>query len=164
MMGAMPLDDRFQSGEAEIAMKKQATSPHSRAGCYRVFLSHATYDKWIAAVIHEKIEAADPLLKVWRDDRDINGGDCIPDTIRVSLHECDELLVLVTPESQGREWVKLEVGAAWGIGKRIVPIFYHVNPGDAFDILRDRRGYALNDLSAYIQDLAQRAKAKVSDG
>lgn len=145
-------------------MKKQAISPRAGTDCYRVFLSHATYDKWIATVIHEKIEVADPLLKVWRDDRDIDGGDCIPETIRLSLNNCDELLVLLTPESQGREWIKLEVGAAWGIGKRIVPVFYHVDPADSFDILKDRRGYALNDLAAYIHDLTLRARAKVSDG
>jgi hypothetical protein len=47
---------------------------------YLVFISHATADKWIAKVFCEKIEAIG--AKTFRDDRDINGGDDLPEQIR----------------------------------------------------------------------------------
>lgn len=145
-------------------MKKKSANLPADDRVYRVFLSHATYDKWIAEVIHEKIEAAIPRVKVWRDDRDIRGGDRIPDEIRESLRDCDEVLVLVTPESWKRIWIQVEVGAAWGLGKRLVPVFYHVDPGEMFNILKERRGYHLHEFAGYLEDLKSRAAGRVPHG
>ena len=44
---------------------------------YRVFVSHARADKWIARTICDMIDAI-PGAKSFRDDRDIEGGDSIP--------------------------------------------------------------------------------------
>ncbi len=46
---------------------------------YRVFVSHATADKWVARMICEKIEAVGAIT--FRDDRDIEGGDSIPKSL-----------------------------------------------------------------------------------
>src|SRR5438105_15148935 len=86
---------------------------------YQVFVSHATPDKWLATIFCEKIEAAG--ASTFRDDRDINGGDDIPEEIRNHIKQSRELVVLLTPESADRPWVLLEVGAAWGWRRRIVP-------------------------------------------
>ena len=79
---------------------------------YQVFVSHATSDKWLATTLCEKIEATG--AKTFRDDRDIDGGDDIPETIRIEIKRSKELVVLLTPDSADRPWVLLEVGAAWG--------------------------------------------------
>src|SRR5437868_5938888 len=79
---------------------------------YQVFVSHATADKWIATVICEKLEAAGAAT--FRNDRDINGGDDIPDEIRRQIKRSKELLVLLTPKSVGRSWILFETGAVWG--------------------------------------------------
>ncbi len=47
---------------------------------YLVFISHATADKWIAKTLCEKIESVGAVT--FRDDRDIAGGDDIPEQIR----------------------------------------------------------------------------------
>src|SRR5437868_10620610 len=91
---------------------------------YRVFVSHATADKWLATTFCEKIEAAG--ASTFRDDRDINGGDDIPEEIRTQIKQSRELVVLLTPESADRPCVLLEVGAAWGWRRRIVPVLCHV--------------------------------------
>lgn len=91
-----------------------AARSKSRGGTkpYQVFLSHATADKWIARTICEKLEAAG--VGTFRDDRDIDGGDDIPDAIRREIWRSDEMIVLITPLSVYRQWVLLEVGAGWG--------------------------------------------------
>src|SRR5687768_4676532 len=89
-----------------------------------VFISHATADKWLAMVLCAKIEAAG--AKTFRDDRDINGGDDIPDAIREAITRADEMVVLLTPASVNRPWVLMEVGAAWQRGIRIVAIRQHI--------------------------------------
>ena len=67
---------------------------------YLVFVSHATADKWLAKTLCEKIEACGAAT--FRDDRDIQGGDDIPDEIRKKIIRANELLVLLAPGSVDR--------------------------------------------------------------
>jgi hypothetical protein len=78
---------------------------------YQVFISHASNDKWIAKTLCEKIESVGATT--FRDDRDINGGNDIPEEIRRQIKLSREMIVLLTPQSVGRIWVALEVGGAW---------------------------------------------------
>jgi hypothetical protein len=55
---------------------------------YQVFVSHATADKWIAAVLCDKLEAIGAVT--FRDDRDIDGGDDIPDRLREQIQRSQE--------------------------------------------------------------------------
>jgi hypothetical protein len=91
---------------------------------YQVFVSHATSDKWLARMLCEKIEAIG--AKTFRDDRDIDGGDDIPDAVRTAIEKSDEMVVLLTPVSVSRPWVLLEAGAAWQQGLRIVAVLQHI--------------------------------------
>ena len=47
--------------------------------------------EWLACVLCEKIESV--RANTFRDDRDIDGGDDIPDAIRRAIDDSDELLV-----------------------------------------------------------------------
>jgi hypothetical protein len=89
---------------------------------FQVFVSHASADKWLATAICEKIESVGAIY--FRDDRDIHGGDDIPEAIRTQINSSRELVVLLTPDSIDRPWVLLEVGAAWGRRRhyRIIPV------------------------------------------
>ena len=121
-------------------------------------MSHATADKWVAKVICEKIEAVGALT--FRDDRDINGGDDIPDEIRKQIKHSQEMVVLLTPESVSREWVLLEVGAAWGWRKnnRIVTILDHVGTDRIPELIKSRKAIRINDLDQYIREISSRVK------
>ena len=127
---------------------------------YMVFVSHATSDKWLAKTICEKVETVG--ARTFRDDRDIAGGDSIPDTIRRQIIAAQELLVLVTPESADRQWVLSEVAAAWGRRRnaRIVPILCHVKVDRIPGIIRDRKAFFLNELDQYLQELAARLRGR----
>jgi hypothetical protein len=52
---------------------------------YQVVVSHATADKWLARTVCEKIEGTG--ASTFRDDRDINGGDDIPEEIRRQIKQ-----------------------------------------------------------------------------
>jgi hypothetical protein len=65
---------------------------------YQVFVSHATADKWIATTFCEKIDAIEGATS-FRDDRDIDGGASIPESIRTEIQVSRELVVLLTPDS-----------------------------------------------------------------
>jgi hypothetical protein len=84
----------------------------------------------------EKIEATG--ASTFRDDRDINGGDDIPEEIRRQIKLSKEIVVLLTPDSVDRQWVILEVGAAWGWSKRmrIIILMNHVSVDPIPDMIK----------------------------
>jgi hypothetical protein len=129
-----------------------------RKAAYKVFISHATVDKWIARTLCEKIELVG--AETFRDDRDIDGGDDIPEAIRVAIKKSRELLVLLTPISVNREWVKLEVGAAWGWRKdfRIVAVLCHVDTAPIPAMIKGRKAIHLNEFDEYLRELKVRVK------
>ncbi len=125
---------------------------------YQVFVSHATADKRIARMLCEKIETAG--AKTFRDDRDIDGGDDIPETIRLQIRQSKEVLVLLTPESVARNWVMLEVGAAWGWSRRmrITIVMCHVAVDPIPEMIKNKKAIPLNDFDAYLGQLAHRVR------
>jgi hypothetical protein len=125
---------------------------------YQVFVSHATADKWIARILCEKLELVGATT--FRDDRDIDGGDDIPEEIRRQIKRSRELIVLLTPKSVDRTWVKLEIGAAWGWSKslRIVVVLYHVDVDPIPDMLKSKKAIPLNDLDEYLDEVERRVK------
>lgn len=136
--------------------KKKAPGKKTSAKPYQVFISHATADKWLAKVLCEKIEATGATT--FRDDRDIQGGDDIPDEIRRQIKQSKEIVVLLTPQSVGRQWVILEVGAAWGWSKRvrILLLMYHVSVDPIPDMIKNKKAISLNDFDRYANELAER--------
>ena len=125
---------------------------------YQVFMSHATVDKWVAKVLCEKIELEG--ASTFRDDRDINGGDDIPESIRREIKRSKEIIVLLTPASVGRPWVLFEVGAAWGWRKgfRIVPILYHVDTEPIPEMIKTKKAISLNDFDTYLGEIRRRVR------
>jgi hypothetical protein len=137
-------------------MARRRSRSADAASGYQVFVSHATADKWIARVLCEKLEAAGATT--FRDDRDINGGDNIPDRLRDEIERSQEFVVLLTPQSVSRPWVLIEVGGAWMKGMRIVAIRYHVEVDAIPTILQAKKSLHLNELDAYLAEVAQRVR------
>jgi hypothetical protein len=137
-------------------MAKATTKRKGASKPYQVFVSHATADKWLATTICEKIEATG--AKTFRDDRDICGGDDIPDEIRRQIKASKEMVVLLTPESVDRRWVLLELGAAWGCSKRmrITVVLCHVSVDPIPAMIKNKKAVALNEFDAFLAELATR--------
>jgi hypothetical protein len=139
-------------------MAKRTSSKRRSGRPYQVFVSHATADKWIAKIICERIEAVGAVS--FRDDRDIRGGDDIPEEIRKQIKLSKEVVVLLTPQSVGRQWVTLEVGAACGWSKRtrILLVMYHVSVDPIPDMIKNKKAITLNDFNHYQTELAARVR------
>lgn len=148
---AKPKRKRAAMGSRDPARGGE-TRPH------RVFVSHATADKYLAKILCEKLEARGAIT--FRDDRDIDGGDDIPDRIKEEISRSDEFVVLLTPQSLHREWILLEIGAAWGWNLRIVAILYHVDLDPVPSIMKSKRAFLLNDLDHYLYEVEQRVKGQ----
>ncbi len=108
----------------------------------------------------EKIEATGAVT--FRDDRDINGGDDIPESLRQAIADSDEMVVLLTPESIHRPWVLMEIGAAWqrGHDMRIVGVLQHVSIEPIPAMLKSKKVIELNAFDSYLKELEVRMRKK----
>jgi hypothetical protein len=141
------------------------STPEAKPGIkkpYKVFVSHAGDDIWVAEQIARLIE--DCGASAFLDRRDIVAGDNFRERIHQEMPNCDELLALFTPWSRKRAWVRHEIGMADALKKRIVCVFYKVDIAD-FDPLEDGMGpleqlnvIPLNELNKYFQALRKRIR------
>lgn len=92
-----------------------------------VFISYSHEDRDWAR------EFADALkhlgLDPWFDQYRIRAGESLTEALEKGLRESDVIVLLISPESAKKPWVFLEVGAALGMGKKVLDIV----PGD-FDL------------------------------
>ena len=126
---------------------------------YRVFISHASADVWIAREFAEKIRGlgAEPFL----DYDEIHAGDRFEDKLLHNVRLSDELLVLLTPKALERKYIWLEIGAVWAQGKRIVVILYGVTDRDLEKknvplLLKATQRLEINTFDTYLRELYQR--------
>lgn len=141
-------------GSTQLSRRKKRTG----ANGYKVFVSHATPDKWIAKTVCEKLDALG--VQTFRDDRDIRGGDDIPEEIRREIKRSKELVVLLTPVSANRPWVLLEVGVAWGWSRklRITVVLCHVDTDPIPAIIKSKKAIHLNELDNYLAEVSARLR------
>lgn len=93
---------------------------------YDVFLSYANADSDEAKSIHDQIKTAKHT--VFMAPKILKPGDDFAEQIRLALLGSRELWLLVSPSTSKSEWVISEWGAAWALGKRIVPILHRCPP------------------------------------
>ena len=138
------------------ARRPSAAAPTVPA--YRVFVGHASTDKWIATVLCEKIESTG--ASTFRDDRDIKSGDDIPDGIRREIIRSRELVVLLSPDSVNRAWVQFEAGAFYGRRRnaRIIAVLCHVEFDTIPDMIKSKKAISINQFDEYVKELAGRIR------
>ncbi|MBF0583246.1 MAG: TIR domain-containing protein [Magnetococcales bacterium] len=76
-----------------------------------LFLSHSSKDK--EAVGQWATRLRDAGLRVWLDDREMEGGQSIPREIEKGLEHSERLMVFLSPDSIASPWVKREVDAMY---------------------------------------------------
>jgi len=68
-----------------------------KLGRYVGFISHSSYDAWIARMMAEEIEALG--ADCWLDEKDLEGGNVIAEDIIRGIDACHEAIVLISPNS-----------------------------------------------------------------
>jgi hypothetical protein len=99
-----------------------------------VFISYATGDSAIADELRNELEHRG--LKCFMAEKDIRVAEEWQDSIRAALHGSKRVLVLVTPRSMNRPCVLMETGAAWALGKPLIPALSQVAANDLLDPIR----------------------------
>jgi hypothetical protein len=131
----------------------------SKPSPYRVFISHSSLDKWIAERMTEKVTEAG--ADYWLDIRDLPGGGDIREEINQGVHECQEEIILFSPNSVKSYWGSFEIGVAYAKRKHLTPILNNVNYTD-MSLLQGIKAIELNNFSQYLTELKKRIKKKTS--
>lgn len=87
-----------------------------------VFVSYSVKDQALADTIAADIGRAG--LTYFLAPKSIRAGEPWVDRIRTALQSCSCLVVLLSPNSIQSEWVTTEWGAAWALGKHIIPVLF----------------------------------------
>ena len=88
-----------------------------------VFISYSRIDKEFARRLLRKL--AKIGINCFLDEKNIEWGNSISDTISGALKECAAVIVIISPASLKSAWVPFEVGQAVSTGKRILPLLTH---------------------------------------
>lgn len=97
-------------------------------------------------------------VKAFLDEKDIEGGQSIPEEIKRNIKACDEFVVLLSQDSINRPWVLVETGGAWLLDKYIIVITHKVTPKEMPEVTAQYRAIDLNDFDHYLEQLLKRAK------
>ncbi|MGH7983637.1 MAG: toll/interleukin-1 receptor domain-containing protein [Candidatus Udaeobacter sp.] len=119
----------------------------------KIFISHSSDDKWVARQISRLL--GDVGCESFLDEKDIKTGDSIDDSIQTHLKDSDHLLVVVSPSSLKSQWVFVEIGGAKALGKRIVPILFHVAPNEVPPAIAKHLARDINEFDRYIAEVTQ---------
>ncbi|UCH97703.1 MAG: toll/interleukin-1 receptor domain-containing protein [Candidatus Aminicenantes bacterium] len=127
---------------------------------YKVFISHSSKDTWVARQIAKYIEnlGADAFL----DEADIDYGDDFEKRILEAVRTSHELLVLLTPWALKRYYIWLEIGAIWGLGRRVIGILHGLSPNELVTqegtpaLLKRIDLLDINNIDTYFEQLKRR--------
>jgi len=86
----------------------------------KVFISYSHADSDWAREFAQSLSRRG--VDVWLDQSEIQIGDSLRDAIEKGLRESDLIVALINPESLKRPALFFELGAALGMGKRIVGV------------------------------------------
>jgi TIR domain len=129
----------------------------------RVFISHSSRDAWVAKQIAFHIQQCGALS--FLDQSDLSYGDDFEEEILRAADLSSELLVLLTPWSQARPYIWMEMGVFWGSRKRIVGVLYgltsqEIVKGEGIPaLLKKIHLLELNEIDSYFDQLRHRVQA-----
>jgi hypothetical protein len=119
---------------------------------FDVFISYAAGDTGIADELRSDLERNG--LRCFMAEKDIQVATEWQDSIRTALIGSKRILVLLTPQSINRPWVLMETGAAWALGRPLIPALSHVAPTELLDPIRRYQGRVI-ETTAQRQALVQ---------
>ncbi len=93
---------------------------HPKRQSVKVFISHSNVDTVLARhmrnLLLQRVNA-----QVFTTE-DLSAGEKWQSRLRSELSSSEVVLALLTPHSSNDSWVLHEIGAAWALGKPIIPV------------------------------------------
>ncbi len=85
-----------------------------------VFISHSNKDQTFYSLVCSLLDREN--IARW-DEQKLVAGHSLADQLRNAIEKCDVCIFLATRNSKSSPWCHAELGAFWGVGKKV--IIYH---------------------------------------
>ncbi len=120
---------------------------------YDIFLSYSTLDK-------DQAREADKTwteqgLEVFMAEKGIQPGALWKDNLRKALKNSKSLCILASPNSLDSDWVSSELGGAWFLELKIIPILFQCSVKDLPEMLSDYQAVNFHELANISKVLEQ---------
>jgi nucleoside 2-deoxyribosyltransferase len=123
----------------------------------KVFLSFDARDADLAKDLAKKLTEAGVEV-VSPPAMEVRPGEDLLATVESRMRKCDEVAVLLTVNSVAAPGVVMEMGAAYGMHKPVIPISLGV---DDNSLVKDLPYVRYADIERYVEDLRKRALVSV---
>jgi hypothetical protein len=143
---------------ASNAIRWTAKLSNESEWAYDVFLSYSSKNRDQA---REMKRCADQMgVRIFMDEREIEGGERWEEEIRAALAGSRELALLATREALKSEWVTTEWGAAWVLQRRITPLLYRCDVDDLPGRMQRVQAVDWHTYEAYLSRVVERGGSK----
>ena len=128
---------------------------------YKIFISHSNRDTWVARQIELQIQKLGSFI-TFLDAKKIQIGDDFEIVLSDELRSSQEMLILLTPWALNRRYIWMEMGAAWGLGLKMILVLYGLKRTDLQQddnipiIIKRTTVVDINDLDTYFTQLSKR--------
>ncbi len=113
---------------------------------YEIFLSYSHVNEVDGRLLAKKFR--ENGLRCFLADQSIRAGENWELTLRDALSSSERIVILVTKESVQSSWVNVEIGAAWAMGKEIVPALWKIKRRELKSFLKEK-GYEDHPISRH---------------
>lgn len=111
----------------------------------KIFLSYSKTDAIYARDIRN-ILLQKSNINIFSNEM-LSAGEDWETKLKDELKRCDFFVVILSPKSINSNWILHELGAAWALGKQIIPIVTHRELMKQMPLLlRDMNALTINDL------------------
>ena len=127
-----------------------------------VFVAYIKQDtKWVQQLTKALEQAS---LRVWFAEEAIRPGDVFSEQLYEALHNSENVVMVLTPQSIHSNWIAFELGAALALGKRIIPVVSSEVPPEALPgPIRIRQTLPMDDPQIVAERIAQFIQADKRD-
>ncbi|MEM1295396.1 MAG: toll/interleukin-1 receptor domain-containing protein [Verrucomicrobiota bacterium] len=124
----------------------------------KVFISYSSKDRQVVKWIDRELDERG--FKSRMDVEFLEGGDDFAEEIRDRIANCDEMILVLSPNSLQSQWVTYEAACADMLGKRIVPVLLCVEPEAVPSLLQKYHARPINQIDLLANAMMRRAEAK----
>jgi hypothetical protein len=122
---------------------------------YDLFISYSHRDAALAKSLLAKLQHSG--LRCFLAEKDIAASERWEDRIRDALRASERVLLLITPNSKNSHWVVAEAGAAWALGKQLIPAVAYVDVEELISPIASHQARSVHtpeDIDALVGELA----------
>ena len=101
---------------------------------FDLFISYAKADADVAGELRDRLVARG--LKCFMAEKEVDAAENWQESVRFALIGSQRVLILCTPESSKSAWVLMETGAAWALGKPLIPLLFGIDDAALIDPIR----------------------------